>query len=350
MKELSEMSQMSSQKRVMIAGVGGASLGTEIFKSLILADNYQIFGCDISSLAYGLYERGFIDTYRINKDNYIHDVIAACKKSKSKWIIPGGEQPSFLLTKAMEQLTDEGINLVSNNPEFVSTFSDKNHTFEILSAKGIQTPKTIIISDINDILKVGLPCIVKPALGSGGSTLVFFAVSADEAMIYAEYINRTNSIALAQEYIGHEEGEFTIGVLSLPNGEIVQSIAMKRVLESKLSVISQGRGGVISSGYSQGYIGEFSKVCQQAERIAKKIGSRGPINIQGRLREGILLPFEINPRFSASTYLRALAGFNEIDIFLKFLMDGTIPKKQPIKEGFYLRSFTEEFIPKEALK
>ncbi len=47
--------------RVMIAGIGGASLGTEIYKSLYLAGNYEIFGCDVSATAYGLYEAGFFN-------------------------------------------------------------------------------------------------------------------------------------------------------------------------------------------------------------------------------------------------------------------------------------------------
>ena len=52
--------------KVMIAGIGGASLGTEILKSLVLAGNYKVFGCDISSTAYGLYDEDFEKTLDIN--------------------------------------------------------------------------------------------------------------------------------------------------------------------------------------------------------------------------------------------------------------------------------------------
>lgn len=52
---------MRSKKiRVLIAGIGGASLGTEILKSLLLnEERYDIFGCDISALAFGHYQYGF---------------------------------------------------------------------------------------------------------------------------------------------------------------------------------------------------------------------------------------------------------------------------------------------------
>jgi len=195
-----------------------------------------------------------------------------------------------------------------------------------------------------------LPCIVKPATGSGGSTAVFFAVSADEAMIYSEFIRRNGSHPVAQEYIDDREGEFTIGVLSLPNGCLAGSIALRRALNAKLSVAYRGRGGLISSGYTQGHIAEYRDLCRQAEKIAEAIGSCGPINVQGRVRHGVLLPFEINPRFSASTYLRAMAGFNEVDILIKYLVDGVQPQPNAIKPGWYLRSLTEQYVVAEEIK
>jgi carbamoyl-phosphate synthase large subunit len=166
-------------------------------------------------------------------------------------------------------------------------------------------------------------------------------------MIYAEFIRRSGTQPIAQEYVDITEGEFTIGVLSLPNRQVVGSIALRRELSAKLSVAYRGRGGVISSGYSQGYIDEYPEFCRQAEHIAMVIGSGGPVNVQGRVRDGVLLPFEINPRFSASAYLRALAGFNEIDIFLRYLESGEKPRQVETRTGWYLRSLTETFVPPE---
>jgi carbamoyl-phosphate synthase large subunit len=138
--------------------------------------------------------------------------------------------------------------------------------------------------------------------------------------------------------------------LSLPNKQIAGSIALRRELNAKLSVAYRGRGGIVSSGYSQGYIDQFPDLCRQAELIARAVGSRGPINIQVRVRNDQILPFEINPRFSASTYLRALAGFNEVDILLRYLHRGEIAEKPAIRPGWYLRSLTEQFVPREDAK
>lgn len=335
--------------KVMIAGIGGASLGTELMKCLLLAGGYDLFGCDISSTAYGHYEAGFKQTFRIDRSDYLTSVIEACKKSDSSWLIPGGEQPMVLLGEGQERLDQRGIHLVANGAEVIRIFSNKSETFHKLESFGVSVPRTVMVEERADLERVGMPCIVKPSTGSGGSTMVFFATSIDEAMIYEAYIRRTGSIPIAQEYIPDDEGEFTVGVLSWPDGEIAGSIVLRRVLDAKLSVSMRGRGGIISSGYTQGYIGNFPEIRTQAESIALSIGSRGPINIQGRVRSGVFLPFEINPRFSASTYLRAMAGFNEVDLFLRFLQSGEKTRVASIREGWYLRSLTEKFVPGEQI-
>ena len=341
---------MTSIAKVMIAGIGGASLGTEIGKCLALAGGYEVFGCDISKTAYGLYDGNFHASFRVDRENYIESVIEACSEAGADWLIAGGEQPMSLLSVAADELAEQGIKLVANDTDIVELFSDKARTFERLSVLGIPIPRTCVLSAEADAEAVGLPCIVKPATGSGGSASVFFAVTGDEAMIYADFIRRSGSIPIAQEYISEDEGEFTIGVLSLPDSSVAGSIALKRSLDAKLSVAYRGRGGLVSSGYSQGHIGDYAALREQAERIAKTVGSRGPINIQGRVKNGTLVPFEINPRFSASTYLRALAGFNEIDLMLRFMALGEKPGPISIKSGWYLRSLTETYVPHANLK
>jgi len=336
--------------KVMVAGIGGASLGTEIGKCLKLAGKYEAYGCDISPAAYGLYDSNFTETFRVSRENYVPSVLEACRKVGAKWLIPGGEQPTVLLGAAADTFLKQGIRIVGNDSAIVGTFSDKKITFSKLLACDIPVPKTAELSKPEDIKEIGLPCIVKPATGTGGSVSVFFALTVDEAMLYADFIRRNGSVPIAQEYVSDEEGEFTIGVLSLPDRQIVSSIALRRTMDAKLSVSYRARGGVISSGYSQGYIDAFPDLCHQAERIASLIGSCGPINIQARLRKGVLMPFEINPRFSASSYLRALAGFNEIDMLLTHLISGEVPKPKAIRPGWYLRSLTETYVPKESVK
>ena len=333
----------------MIAGIGGASLGTELLKCLVLADRYEIFGCDISPTAYGLYDPNFSRTFTVDRDDYVNSVIKACHEAGVNWLIPGGEKPMVLLSAAAHQLDAAGITLVANHPDVIRTFSDKATTFDRLTELGFTVPRTVEVVSDADLKQIGMPCIVKPATGTGSSAMVFFATDTQEAMTYVDYIRRTGGRPLAQEYIAPDEGEFTVGVLSLPSGEVLGSIALRRSLDATLSVMFHGRGGLVSSGYSQGYIGDFPAIRARAEAIASAVGSCGALNIQGRVRNGELIPFEINPRLSASTYLRALAGVNEVDVLLQHLAFNEAVQPEPLREGWYLRSLTECYVaPQES--
>ena len=199
--------------KVMIAGIGGASLGSELLKCLVQAGHYEIFGCDISPTAYGLYDAKFSRTFIIDRADYVSSVIKTCCETDIHWLIPGGEQPMVLLGAAADQLDAAGITLVANHPDVIRTFSDKSLTFKRLTALGFTVPRTVEAVSETDLKQVGMPCIIKPSTASGGSAMVFYATDIHEAMIYVDYIRHRGGCPLAQEYVTLDEGEFTVGVL-----------------------------------------------------------------------------------------------------------------------------------------
>ena len=336
--------------RVLVAGIGGASLGTEIIKSLGDAGGYAVFGCDISAYAYGHYQEGLAGTFIVEQGRYVESVRDLCEEHGIRAIIPGGEEPMALLGPATAEFKKIGVDVAANSPEVIAICSDKKLLFERLGDLGLPMPQTIAVKDVNEFGDASYPCIVKPPTGTGGSRFVFLASNRSEAVLFLSHLLGNGNSALVQEYIPLDEGEYTIGVLSLPDGRLVGSIAMRRLFHAKLSVLAKPKTGLISSGYSQGLIDEFPEVRAQAENIAMAMGSVGPMNIQGRLRNGILIPFEINPRFSASTYLRTMAGFNEVDIFLRSLLDGIDPGPVSIRPGYYLRTLSEVRVDKATVK
>lgn len=335
---------------VMIAGIGGASLGTEILKSLLTTETYRVFGCDISPLAFGHYQEGFAETFLVEENRYVERIKEICEDRKIQALIPGGEAPLNLLAPRAAEFERMGVHLVANSTDVVATCSNKRLFSERMQELGLPMPKTVSVTDADDIGEIPIPCVIKPATGTGGSNLVVLASNIDEARMYVQYLLQNSDTAVIQEYIPEDEGEFTIGVLSLPNGEVAGSVVMQRLFNTKLSVLARTRMGLISSGFSQGLIDEFPEIREQAERIAIVLGSVGPINVQGRMRNGVLLPFEINPRFSASTYLRTLAGFNEIDVYLRALLNAEAPAPVQISPGYYLRSLSEVRVEKKEVK
>lgn len=336
--------------KVLIAGLAGASLGTELAKSLSKFDYYQLYGCDVSNLAFGLYMDIFEDSFIADKDDYVNSIINYCVDKNILFVLPGGEQPTILLSAEFDKFKALGITLLANNQNVVKLFSDKATTFTHLGALGFPIPWTTQINNTDTINPQSLPCIVKPAKDTGGSDSVFIASTIEECNLYVELLRSNNKIPILQEYINLDEGEFTVGVLSNLSGEVMGSIAMKRVFNSKLSVSYKGEKGLISSGYSQGLISDFKEIRNQAEEIARKSKSTGPLNIQGRVKKGVLIPFEINPRFSASTYLRSMTGFDEVDVFIRSIKYGITSFDWKLKEGYYMRTFDQTFIPIENLK
>jgi len=331
---------------ILVAGIGGASLGVEIVKSLRLAGSYRVLGCDISPLAFGHYS-GLCDrTYRVSPDSYIEGVLDIVDREGIEIVIPGAEEPMKLIAQAQNLFAERTVLVAANSPAVVNGLSDKGRSFRQLQIAGIRVPRTVILSRADDLHDMSMPCIVKPATESGGSSFVFFARDEKEAALYAAYLINNGKRPIAQEYLTHRYGEFSVGVLSDSAGKIQGVIALKRSFPGKLSVLARGADFLISSGFSQGYIDTYSDVCDTACKIAAAVGSVGPLNIQGRLAEdGNFLPFEINPRFSASTYLRALAGFNEVDYFVRHLMGRSDMAPLTVRPGWYLRGLTEQFVP-----
>jgi carbamoyl-phosphate synthase large subunit len=134
---------------------------------------------------------------------------------------------------------------------------------------------------------------------------------------------------IIQEFIPDSDKEYTVGVISDTNGNVIQSIVMQRYL----------LGG--ATGYA--------KVCQPGfinnycERVAFELESIGPLNIQLRLNEqNEPLIFEINPRFSGSAPMRALTGFNEPDMLIgNFVLNKRLTKVNYKTNVEYYRVFQE---------
>jgi carbamoyl-phosphate synthase large subunit len=335
---------------VLIAGVAGASLGTEVAKALRMAGGYYIVGCDVSALAFGHYGAICDETVLMPQEGYIDRLIAVAYDRNVRVVIPGADVTAQLIAAAAERFREAGIAVAVNSARVVATLSDKESCFAELARLGFAIPQTAGIAAPADLDAIAYPCVVKPARDSGGSAFVFFARNRAEAELYFSYLRANGKHVIAQEYVSHEHGEFTVGVLNDPSGKLIDSIALKRAFPAKLSVLAQGEDFLISSGYTQGHIGLYPEVVETARKIATAVGSTGPINVQGRVdHSGRFLPFEINPRFSASTYLRALAGFNEIDYFIRSLLGEPQNTELTIRPGWYLRSLTEAVVPEGSI-
>lgn len=348
-------------RTVVVTAVGASGgLGQEIFKALKLAGDWRLVGTDASRAGIGLYLEGFAKTALLPKatspPRYIESLLELCREEKPVAIAPGSEPETLVIAIHREELKRKGILTMVNDLEVIRLCSDKAALFKHLEKLGTPCPITALVTNPDELnIDVGqYPVIVKPARSSGGSRFCFIAEDRVEARFFAQYLLKRDIVPVVQQYIPKPDDEYTVGVTSTPDGAVVGSIALKRLLENRLSYSTRYESlahvsRVLSSGVSQGHIDAFREVRQHCEWLAHQLGSRWCMNIQGRLWKGLFYPFEINPRHSGTTYLRAMAGWNEPDLLLKWCLDGAVPEHKAFRRGFYLRGLSELYVPMERM-
>ena len=340
----------ASNRKILIAGIGPGSLGLELLKCFSLDQSVLVYGADIDSTAYGLTDTRFKKTFIIPERDelkYCHQLLRICKDEDVGHLVPGAEITNRILCANQDLFRSNGINPYVNSQAVFDICSDKVRCNSFLAAKGLPALETLYIEQGNRLGSFDkFPCVVKPSSESGGSNMVFIAEDLKEAQFFVGYLSARGVASCVQEYIDSPD-EFTIGVMSSCDGKILSSVALRRNLNSKLSRSLSYANRVISSGWSQGRIEAFPVICKQAEEIALALGSTWALNIQGRVRNSQLIPFEINPRHSGTSFFRALSGVNEVLIGLNSFSHtqaNTLKESVDIKSATYSRILTERVV------
>lgn len=334
---------------ILVWGIAGASLGAEITKCLSLAGCKQIVGCDISPLAYGHFSGLYSSTHVIDPQHSRDSIARVLRETRPKLVIAGGDQVSRIIAEFADIFASNDCRICGNSQATVELASDKYSVMLELEKAGFRVPTTRLLEDEHSLNDIKLPAVFKPRFDSGGSRGVFVVMEERDLLSRSTSILQSGTAYIAQDYVPEEAGEYTIGVLSDTAARVAGSILMRRTFQNMLSVHERSQGYLISSGSSQGLFEHHPKWQATAEAVARSVGSTGPLNIQARIIDGELAPFEINPRFSASTYLRALSGVNEVALYVEHLATGKDIEYPSWNEGVALRSFSEVFVERKRM-
>jgi carbamoyl-phosphate synthase large subunit len=354
---------MSEKIPVMITGVGGGGHGEQILKAFRMADTpYEIIGGDMNSYSKGLKEVDHSYLLPPAKDpHYLKTVLSICKKHKVKALFHGSEPELKIMSLHRKTIRQENIFLPINPSHVINLCMNKLATFKFLEKEGFLYPKTKLLNSVDDLSDLShFPVILKPSIGSGGSAHTFIAQNQRELQTLAAYMLDLKICPeiIVQEYKGTPETEFTVGILHDMDGNFLNSIAVRRDLKSSLSCRMRipnltgyseyGPYLSVSTGISQGEIGPFPEVTLPCEKVAKAIGACGTINLQCRVHNGDIYIFEVNPRFSGTTSLRAMVGYNEPDILIrKHVCGEDIKPRFSYKSGIIVRGLAETLFEKE---
>lgn len=346
---------------IMITGIGGGGNGEQLLKALKMSnEKYGIVGCDMNQYSKGLAEVDY--PYIVppaSHENYCNILLELCERHKVKAIFYGSEPELKVISKNRNLFIKNNILLPINPADVIAICMDKNSTFEWFKSKGFDFPESHRIANEASLKKVDfLPAVLKPSVGGGGSVNTFIAQTEKELYLFGSYLLEIYNEFIAQKYVGNPDAEYTVGVLCDLEGNYLNSIAVKKNilsgLSSKIKIKNKtgdkryGEILAISSGISQGEIGKFPQVTEFCKKIALELGATGAINMQCRIEEDKIYVFEINPRFSGTTSLRAMVGYNEPDVLLrKYLFGEKIEPDFFYHSGYIVRGLEEKLIDYE---
>jgi carbamoyl-phosphate synthase large subunit len=343
---------------VVVTAVGGGGNGEQIVKALRASSlGYTIVGTDMQPYSKGLYEVDI--SYLVpaaNDPSYLDQIVAICRKHDAVALFHGSEPELKVLSKNRGTFAEAGIFLPINPARVIDVCMNKVQTSALLAELGFRVPRWTAVASLADLDAIDmLPAVLKPSVGGGGSMNLFLAQTKAELDTFGRYLLGLYPEFIVQEYVGTPQSEYTAGVLHTMDGAYVNSIAIRRHLGAAISsrirvpnVSGRAELGptlVISSGFSHGDIGRFPEVTVPSARIAAALGAQGALNVQCRLVDGEIYVFEINPRFSGTTSLRAMVGYNEPDVLIRHHVLG-----EPVEPGFayaegtILRGLSETYV------
>ena len=328
-------------KANVLVTTGGTIVAQGVIKCLKLANKsegqpvkYRIVSADMSPEAASLYrsDAGYL-VPPISSPDYIEEISRISKDEGIRAIFVGADEELLSIASARERIENEtGAVVITNPAEVISTCTDKWRTFRFLKNNNLPCAESSLPENEEEFLREhGFPVIVKPREGHG-SLHVCIAKSHEDVKQAISIIQHAGWQPMIQEYVQGGNLEFTTGVTVDRKGKyVMSSIAMRRTLKAGQTY--------------KAFIDDYKGVRKASEDTALKLGSRGPINVQGRLSGDQLKIFEINPRFSASCPMRAVAGVNEPDIVFRNSVLQEEIKVDSYQRLVCMRYWNEVYVP-----
>jgi len=323
--------------RVLVTG-GGALLGQGIIRSLRRGRfSPHIIALDVSPLAAGLY---WADEAALIPPANSPDFLSAFERVLARF------HPDIVLVGTDVELTSLSEHradlearfqtaILVSDPDVVSIADDKYLTASFMREHGFPAPLSALATDRSAVMtlveRLGYPLVAKPCVGARS-----VGVSVVQSHAELEAILRQPEGEVIQECVGDSRNEFTASGLYF-DGRCDAVVVMRRDLRD--------------GNTYRAYLDADESLRNWVVRWTEALKPYGPANFQFRLdSDGLPKVFEINGRFSGTTPLRALVGFNEVDLCIGRVIFG-VPVKQPsLRPQVILRHWSETVIGPERIE
>lgn len=323
---------------VLISG-SGSLYGVAVIQSLLRSDlSLKLVACDMSARTLGLYlaHQAYLVPSVHQEERYLTSLLNIIAKENIHAIfVASSHELDFYSHHKLDIEEKTGAKVFTNFPDILNICHDKWLTVNFLKEYGFNYPLTIRYPEDQDqiesfIEKVKFPIVMKPRRGAGSQGLYIVTQDKDLHLL----LENKKDIVL-QQYLPDDCGEFTTGICTGTNGKVLSGITLKRYLQE----------GMTMSADSDDFI-EITDYCKEVAQVLKPYG---PCNFQSRLLSGKPYIFEINPRFSSSTGMRALVGVNEAEFLIRAEILGEAICQNKIIKCSVIRQYTDYLVPTEKI-
>lgn len=301
----------------------GSGVGQSVVNSLRLSRlPLKTVGLGTNPFAYGAYDCDIYDyTKSIYERGYIDNLIEKCKEHNIDLVIPGLDDEVLIYAQNTDKFEKAGIKAIYADEDLISICRDKERmSLELNNVVDVFVKsynKETLYEDIANG-EVKFPFIAKPRGGFASRGVEIIRSEDDIIKITDDHIIQELAIPKKDDpnyaFYMHQiaknrnpqVSEVSIQVVYSPEGKLMGRMFSYNKLNNGVPI------EIVP--YENDYIWS---IVDKLTPVLLKMGLRGPLNIQGRLTENGLKLFEMNPRFTGITGLRALMGFNEVEACVK---------------------------------
>ena len=318
--------------RVLITGIGG-NIGQGVLKALRASQrDFYVVGIDMEPLSAGF---SLVDAYyqvpRTIDSEFPRALEAIAQKENLEAIyVCSPTELEFFSSRKDELEQDLGLSVFVNPIDVIRIGSDKLKTAYFLREAGLPFPETVPATNREEVERLiagrGFPLIAKPRFGFS-SRNVFLVNSREQIQAAAILVPDL----VVQQYLPDDNSEYTAATLSGADRKVRAVIILRRDL-------------IQGTTYRTELV-EDAHLNQQVTRIVEALGAIGPFNLQVRVLDGAVYVFEINPRFSGTSGIRYLYGFNDSEMIFDLLRLGVETPQPRLQPVVVLRYWNEISIP-----
>lgn len=317
---------------VLVLAVG-SPLGQSIVKALQISRlQIRIHVADMGELAAGLHFPEVRPTILppVKDACYLEKLADYISEHDIRAIFPVISVEHEFFAQHATYFRNAGVEILSCAPDVYRLCNDKYRSMIYLRSMGLDAPDTALCQNDNELEKFlsrnSFPIFVKPRFGASSAD-IFKIRNRDQLVGILQAFSRDHFVA--QAFLS-DSRDFTAGVYVSRDRTFRSTILIERELKFGLSY--------------RGTIFEDEQLSSYCLKVAEIISSYYSINVQFKIHEGKPCAYEINPRLSSTTSVRAHFGFNEPDMILHELQGRLEDAVLARRSGQFTRYWQEHYL------